>query len=103
MVEGLYKLLLSHEHEPVNLGNPSEITLLQLAREIIELTSSKSKIVFKPLPVDDPKQRRPDITKAKKTLGWEPKVDRREGLLKTLEYFSQKIQKQAVEVERNPL
>jgi dTDP-glucose 4,6-dehydratase len=103
MVEGLYKLLLSREHEPVNLGNPSEITLLQLASEIIELTSSKSKVVFKPLPVDDPKQRRPDITKAKKTLGWEPKVDRREGLLKTLEYFSQKVQKQAVTIERNPL
>ncbi|MDO8137077.1 MAG: SDR family oxidoreductase [Candidatus Brocadiales bacterium] len=103
MVEGLYKLLLSREHEPINLGNPSEITLLQLASEIIELTSSKSKVVFKPLPVDDPKQRRPDIAKAKKTLGWEPKVDRREGLLKTLEYFSQKVQKQAVTIERNPL
>lgn len=103
MVEGLYKLLLSREHEPINLGNPSEITLLQLASEIIELTSSKSKVVFKPLPVDDPKQRRPDIAKAKKTLGWEPKVDRREGLLKTLEYFSQKVHKQAVTIERNPL
>ncbi|HHT9118805.1 MAG TPA: UDP-glucuronic acid decarboxylase family protein, partial [Candidatus Hypogeohydataceae bacterium YC38] len=103
MVEGLYKLLLSREHEPINLGNPSEITLLQLASEIIELTSSKSKVVFKPLPVDDPKQRRPDIAKAKKTLGWEPKVDRREGLLKTLEYFSQKVQKPAVTIERNPL
>lgn len=103
MVEGLYKLLLSREHDPINLGNPSEITLLQLASEIIELTSSKSKVVFKPLPVDDPKQRRPDIAKAKKTLGWEPKVDRREGLLKTLEYFSQKVHKQAVTIERNPL
>ncbi len=94
MVEGLYKLLMSNEHEPINLGNPSEITVLQLAREIIELTSARSKIVFKPLPQDDPKVRRPDISKAKKILGWEPKVDRREGLMKTMEYFAQKIRGQ---------
>ncbi|MEE9584970.1 MAG: UDP-glucuronic acid decarboxylase family protein [Candidatus Brocadiales bacterium] len=94
MVEGLYKLLMSNEHEPINLGNPSEITVLQLAREIIELTSASSKIVFKPLPQDDPKVRRPDISKAKKILGWEPKVDRREGLMKTMEYFAQKIRGQ---------
>lgn len=92
MVEGLYRLLISNEHEPVNLGNPSEITVLQLAREIMELTSSRAKIVFKPLPQDDPKVRRPDISKAKRVLGWEPKVGRREGLVKTLEYFTQRIQ-----------
>ena len=94
MVEGLYKLLESDEHEPVNLGNPAEITVSQLAEEIIELTSTKSKVVFRPLPQDDPKVRRPDISKAKRILGWEPKVDRREGLLKTMEYFAQKIQGQ---------
>ncbi len=94
IVEGLYKLLMSDEHEPVNLGNPSEITVLQLAEEVIELTSSKSKIIFKPLPQDDPRVRRPDITKARNVLDWEPKVDRQEGLAKTMEYFSRKIQSQ---------
>lgn len=96
MVEGLYKLLMSDEHEPVNLGNPSEITILQLAKEIIALTSSTSRIVFKPLPLDDPKVRRPDISKAKKVLGWKPRVDRREGLRRTMEYFSQRMVGQAV-------
>lgn len=91
MVEGLYRLLMSNEHEPVNLGNPSEITVLQLAEEIIELTSSASRIVFKPLPPDDPKVRRPDISRAKRVLGWEPRVGRREGLKKTMEYFARKI------------
>ncbi len=83
---------MSGEHEPVNLGNPSEITVLQLAEEVIELTSSKSKIIFKPLPQDDPKVRSPDISKARNILDWEPKVDRQEGLAKTMEYFSRKIQ-----------
>ncbi len=92
MVEGLYKLLESDEHGPVNLGNPAEITVSQLAEEVIKLTSTKSKVVFRPLPQDDPKVRRPDISKAKRILGWEPKVDRREGLVKTMEYFAQKIQ-----------
>ncbi|MCB7128394.1 MAG: SDR family oxidoreductase [Candidatus Brocadiales bacterium] len=94
MVEGLYKLLESDEHGPVNLGNPAEITVSQLAEEVIKLTSTKSKVVFRPLPQDDPKVRRPDISKAKRILGWEPKVDRREGLVKTMEYFTQKIQGQ---------
>ncbi|MEE9200221.1 MAG: UDP-glucuronic acid decarboxylase family protein [Candidatus Brocadiales bacterium] len=94
MVEGLYKLLMSDEHEPVNLGNPSEITVLQLAEEVIELTSSKSGIIFKPLPQDDPKVRRPDISKARNVLDWNPKVDRQEGLAKTMEYFTRKIQSQ---------
>ena len=91
LVEGIYRLLLSDYAGPVNIGNPSEITLMQFAEEVLALTGSKSKIVFKPLPQDDPKQRQPDITKAKNILGWEPKVDRHEGLKRTLEYFKQHI------------
>jgi dTDP-glucose 4,6-dehydratase len=72
---------------PVNIGNPSEITLLEFAEEVLRLTGSKSKIVYEPLPQDDPKQRKPNITKAKEILGWEPKIDRSEGLKRTLEYF----------------
>ena len=87
LVEGIYRLLLSDYHLPVNIGNPSEITLKQFAEEVIALTGTKQKIVYKPLPVDDPKQRRPDIAKAKEILGWEPKVGRKEGLKATYEYF----------------
>lgn len=87
LVEGIYRLLLSDYSSPVNIGNPQEITLMQFAEEVLALTGSKSKIVFKPLPQDDPKQRQPDITKARNILGWEPKVDRHEGLKRTLEYF----------------
>ncbi|HEY4064514.1 MAG TPA: UDP-glucuronic acid decarboxylase family protein [Puia sp.] len=87
LVEGIYRLLLSDYHSPVNIGNPSEITLKQFAEEVITLTGTKQKIVYKPLPVDDPKQRRPDITKARQILGWEPTVERREGLKATYEYF----------------
>jgi dTDP-glucose 4,6-dehydratase len=87
LVEGIYRLLLSDYHLPVNIGNPSEITLKQFADEVIALTGTKQKIVYKPLPVDDPKQRRPDITKAQQILGWEPKVERKEGLKATYEYF----------------
>src|SRR6202008_2188054 len=87
LVEGIYRLLLSDYHLPVNIGNPSEITLKQFAEEVISLTGTKQKIVSKPLPVDDPKQRRPDITRAKEILGWEPKVERKEGLRITYEYF----------------
>lgn len=87
LVEGIYRLLLSDYHLPVNIGNPSEITLKQFAEEVIGLTGTKQSIVYKPLPVDDPKQRRPDITRAKEILGWEPKVERREGLKRTYEYF----------------
>ena len=94
LVVGIYRLLLSDEHEPVNMGNPAEITILQLAKEMLTLTGSKSKIVFKPLPVDDPKIRQPDISKAKKILGWEPKVAREEGLRKTLTYFKNLLQKE---------
>jgi dTDP-glucose 4,6-dehydratase len=91
LVEGIYRLLLSDYHLPVNIGNPSEITLQQFAEEVIALTGSKSKIIYEPLPQDDPKQRQPDITKAKNILGWEPKVDRSEGLKYTLDYFKQHI------------
>lgn len=87
LVEGIYRLLMSDYHFPVNIGNPDEISLLDFAKEILELTGNKVKIIFKPLPVDDPKQREPDITKAKQLLGWAPKVGRREGLKITYDYF----------------
>lgn len=87
LVEGIYRLLLSDYHLPVNIGNPSEITLKQFAEEVISLTGTKQKIVYKPLPVDDPKQRRPDISKAREILGWEPRVQRKDGLKITYEYF----------------
>jgi dTDP-glucose 4,6-dehydratase len=87
LIAGIRKLLDSEEILPVNIGNPHEITVLQLAREIIELTGSRSKVAFIARPQDDPGRRRPDISKARKLLGWEPKIDRREGLKKTIEYF----------------
>ena len=86
-VEGIYRLLLSDYELPVNIGNPHEISILQFAEEIIKLTGTDQKIVFKPLPKDDPMQRQPDITKAKEILGWEPQVGREEGMRKTFEYF----------------
>ncbi len=87
LVDGILKLLDSREASPVNLGNPDEIPVLQLAREIAELTKSPSRIVFRPLPEDDPRQRRPDITRARTLLGWEPRVPRREGLERAIEGF----------------
>lgn len=87
LVEGVYRLLMSDEHFPVNIGNPEEISLKDFAKEILKLTGNKVKIIYTPLPVDDPKQRQPDITKAKKILGWEPKISRAEGLEKTYHYF----------------
>jgi dTDP-glucose 4,6-dehydratase len=87
LVEGIYRLLLSDCADPVNVGNPHEITIGQFAEEIIKLTGTDQKVIYKPLPTDDPKQRQPDITKAKALLGWEPKVDRHEGLKITWEYF----------------
>jgi len=87
LVDGIYKLLLSNETDPVNIGNPVEITIKQFAEEVIRLMNSKSKITYKPLPEDDPKVRQPDITKAKKILGWSPNVEREEGLKITIEYF----------------
>jgi dTDP-glucose 4,6-dehydratase len=91
LIDGITKLLDSDEAEPVNLGNPEEISVLDFAKEILRLTGSKSRIVFCPLPQNDPKVRQPDITKAKKVLGWEPKVSRQEGLRKTVEYFRKKL------------
>ena len=87
LVEGIYRLLLSDYPHPVNVGNPDEITILQFAEEIIKLTGTQQKIVFKPLPKDDPTQRQPDITKARAILGWEPKVSRAEGLKITYDAF----------------
>lgn len=87
LVEGIYRLLLSDCADPVNVGNPHEITIGQFAEEIIKLTGTDQKVIYKPLPTDDPKQRQPDITKAKALLAWEPKVDRSEGLRITWEYF----------------
>ncbi len=87
LIDGIYRLLLSSEADPVNIGNPDELSMLSLAKEIVALTGSRSKIVFKPIPEDDPKVRQPDIARAKSTLKWEPKVNRREGLQKTIAYF----------------
>jgi len=91
LIDGIKNLLNSDEAGPVNLGNPEEISILDFAKEIVRLTGSKSRIVFNPLPQNDPKVRQPDITKAKRILGWEPKVSREEGLRRTLEYFKGKI------------
>jgi len=87
LVEGIYRLLMSDYSQPVNIGNPAEITIAQFAEEIIRLTGTKQKVIYKELPQDDPKQRQPDITRAKKILGWEPKVSRAEGLKITYDYF----------------
>jgi dTDP-glucose 4,6-dehydratase len=89
LVEGIYRLLLSTEHRPVNIGNPHEISLLDFANEIIALSGSHSGICYKPLPQDDPKQRQPDISRAREVLGWAPKVERKEGLALTYKYFSE--------------
>ena len=87
LIDGIYRLLMSDYAKPVNIGNPSEISLKDFAEEVLRLTQANVKIVYKPLPVDDPKRRQPDITKAKQLLGWMPKISRAEGLAKTLEYF----------------
>ncbi len=87
LVEGIYRLLLSDYPQPVNIGNPSEITIKEFGEEILKLTGSGVKMIYKPLPQDDPKQRQPDITRAREILGWEPKVGRAEGLKRTFEYF----------------
>jgi len=91
LVDGIIRLLLSDTHDPVNIGNPHEVTVEECARTIIRLVGSKSRIVYNPLPVDDPKQRRPDITRATTLLGWEPKVGLEDGLLKTVDYFKRAI------------
>jgi dTDP-glucose 4,6-dehydratase len=92
LVEGIVRLLQTDYHLPVNLGNPDEVTVLEFAREIIALTGSKSTIEFRPLPEDDPRVRRPDISRARQLLGWEPKISRTEGLRRTLAYFQQRIE-----------
>ncbi|MGC8765587.1 MAG: UDP-glucuronic acid decarboxylase family protein [Brevinematia bacterium] len=92
LIDGIMKMMETENFSgPVNLGNPDEFTILELAKLVLELTGSKSKIVYKPLPPDDPKQRQPDITLAKEKLGWRPKIKLREGLIKTIEYFENEI------------
>lgn len=93
LVDGIYKLLMSNEIYPVNIGNPEEITIKKFAEEVVKLTGSKSKLSFGDLPEDDPKVRQPDITKAKKVLGWEPKVSRAEGLKITVDFFKKVVPK----------
>ncbi|MCS7074037.1 MAG: SDR family oxidoreductase [Bacteroidia bacterium] len=94
LVEGLFRLLMSDIREPVNIGNPAEITILQFAEEVLKQIQSTSKITFYPLPEDDPKVRQPDITKAKTLLGWEPKIERQEGLRLTIEYFQNQVKRE---------
>lgn len=96
LIEGIYRLLMSDYAHPVNVGNPDEISLKDFAEEIIKLTGTTQKIAYKPLPVDDPKQRQPDITRAKQSLNWEPKVSREEGLKITYEYFKSLPQEELV-------
>jgi dTDP-glucose 4,6-dehydratase len=91
LVEGIFRLMESNVHDPVNIGNPQEMTLLELAKRVTRLAGSASPIVFQPLPVDDPKIRQPDITRARTLLGWEPRVDVDEGLRQTIEWFRQKL------------
>jgi dTDP-glucose 4,6-dehydratase len=91
LVDGIVRLMLSTVNEPVNIGNPREVTIEQIARTIIRMTGSRSQIVYKPLPTDDPKVRQPDITRARALLKWEPKVELEEGLVKTIDYFRMKM------------
>jgi dTDP-glucose 4,6-dehydratase len=91
LIEGIYRLMMSATNEPVNIGNPVEMTMVDFAREIIKATASRSKITFKPLPQDDPRQRQPDITRARALLRWEPRVNLAEGLVNTIEYFRGKL------------
>jgi dTDP-glucose 4,6-dehydratase len=91
LIDGIYRLSQTNFHEPVNIGNPDEFTILEFAQLVRKLTGSKSKIVYKPLPVDDPKQRQPDITRAKRLLGWTPKVKLADGLRQTIDFFRDKV------------
>ena len=91
LVDGIIRLMLSKEHGPINIGNPQELTIEQIARKIIEMTGSKSKIIYQPLPTDDPKVRKPDITLARTLLGWEPKIPLEQGLGRTIDYFRTKV------------
>jgi dTDP-glucose 4,6-dehydratase len=91
LIDGIVRLMMSDYTQPVNLGNPDEVTILELAREIIAMAGSNSEVVFRELPEDDPKIRQPDIATARAILGWEPRVSRKDGLMKTMEYFRQRI------------
>ena len=91
LVDGLLRLMATKTSDPVNLGNPREVSITEIAKTIIDLVGSKSRLVYRPLPVDDPKQRKPDITRARTLLGWEPKIDLEEGLPKTVDYFRKKL------------
>ena len=91
LVDGIIKLMLSNENDPINIGNPQEMTIEQIATLIIQMTGSKSKIIYKPLPTDDPKVRQPDITRARTLLAWEPKVSLEQGLGRTIDYFRSKV------------
>ena len=91
LIEGIYRLMMSDTNLPVNIGNPREMTILEFAQEILRATGARSKVIFKPLPQDDPKQRKPDITRARTLLHWEPKVSLQAGLEKTIAYFRDKV------------
>src|SRR6185503_6334173 len=91
LVDGIIRLMLSDQNDPINIGNPIEMTIEEIARTIIQMTGATSRIVYRPLPTDDPKIRQPDITRARTLLGWEPKVQLEEGLVKTIEYFRTKV------------
>jgi dTDP-glucose 4,6-dehydratase len=91
LIDGIFRLGLSNYHEPVNIGNPQEMTILDFANKILEFTGARSQIITKPLPVDDPKVRKPDITRARNLLGWDPKVDFESGLRETIAYFAKKL------------
>jgi len=91
LIEGIYRLMMSDTNLPVNIGNPQEMTILEFAQEILRATGARSKVIFKPLPQDDPKQRKPDITRARTLLHWEPKVSLQAGLEKTIAYFRDKV------------
>jgi len=95
LVDGIMRLMESDTHDPVNIGNPHEVTIEQIARTIISLVGSTSRLVYRPLPQDDPKQRQPDITRAQTLLGWQPKVELEEGLAKTVGYFKSKLAAEA--------
>ncbi|MBV8901561.1 MAG: GDP-mannose 4,6-dehydratase, partial [Verrucomicrobia bacterium] len=94
LIDGIFRLAMSDYHNPVNIGNPQEMTIKQFAEKIREITGTKSRIEYKPLPVDDPKVRQPDITRARKLLGWEPKVEFDAGIRRTIEYFRERLASQ---------
>ncbi|MDQ3623237.1 MAG: GDP-mannose 4,6-dehydratase, partial [Verrucomicrobiota bacterium] len=91
LIDGIFRLAMSDFHEPVNVGNPREMTIKQFAEEIIRITGTSAEIEYRPLPVDDPKVRQPDITRARKVLGWEPKVAFEDGIKKTIDYFRSRL------------